>query len=471
MHNLAGIPVIDCRAGERKHEIAADYLTKNPSVCGLFMVLISKAVAPIWEIHRSHRGAIMNLERRKAYINHYSFHIVDPDWGHITIKIAGPPPFGAQIILNGHEYVASQSHKSAIPFTKEGNCFTIIPKPADLAKVADTLSDSPAIGRLRQVCERWIYSACLCFALDSDEQKRSQFSYQYSIYQVEYSRNFLFRSGGQLEQVLQGWFYRTRSRMDLKRLKTIFGAKKRHYLTRKGIPLRIQAAVERPRYDLTIFKLHFDKLTLKAYSKGESVLRFEAVVHNTQQLHLGRSLERFTAIVLRLEQILEQFLNNLHAMDETFISDGMLDQLPNPAQLGKTRVGGIDLNKPRTRAVLAAALSLACCPGGFTSKQFAATVKEMRNPALENYDARRAAYDLKKLRVKSLLGHAAVLSTCSRPCRARCVATINGAIQYYNDLLFDKYLNCTRARPVPQMAAFLALAFHDLNHGCCSARS
>lgn len=402
-----GVPVIDCKTGERKHEIAEEYLGKNPSVRGLFMILISRAKAPVWEVRRSRQGVIQNLESKKCFINHYSFHILDPDWGHITIKIAGHPPFGAQIILNGHEYVASQSQKASIPFTKEGNCFTIIPKPADLAKVADTLSESPAIGRLRQVCERWIYSACLCFALDLDEQRRSQFSYQYSVYQVEYSRNFLFHNGGKLDQVFQGWIDRTRSRLDLKRLKTIFGAKGRPHQIRKGNPPRLEATVERPRYDLTIFKLHFDKLTVKAYSKGERVLRFEAVVHNTQQLRLGRLLERFTAIVLRLQQILDQFLDNLYAMDETFISDDMLDQLPAPAQLGKTRVGGIDLNKSRTRAVLTAALSLACSPGGFTSKQFAAAIKAMRIPALENYHARRAAYDLKKLRAKSLTGKVA----------------------------------------------------------------
>jgi hypothetical protein len=398
-----GIPVMDCKSGERKHEIAEEYLGKNPSVRGLFMILIGRAPAPVWDVRRSRQGVIQNLESKKAFINHYSFHIVDPDWGHITIKVAGHPPFGAQIILNGHEYVAVQSRKASIPFTKEGNCFTIIPKPADLAKVADTLSETPAIGRLRQVCERWIYSACLCFALDIEEQKRSQFSYQYSVYQVEYSRNFLFRSGGHLDQVFEGWIDRTRCRLDLKRLKTIFGARRRHYQTRKGIPIRLEAAVERPRYGLTIFKLHFDKLTLKAYSKGERVLRFEAVVHNTGKLGCGRVLERFTSIVLRLEQMLEQFLNNLHAMDETFISDDMLDRLPEHAQIGKTRVGGMDLNKPRIRAVLQAALSLSCQPNGFTSKQFASTIQAMQNPDLANYDTRKAAYDLKKLRAKSLL--------------------------------------------------------------------
>ena len=44
--------------------------------------------------------------RRREYVNHYSFHIIDPEWGHVTIKMSGHPPFGAQIILNGHEYVA-----------------------------------------------------------------------------------------------------------------------------------------------------------------------------------------------------------------------------------------------------------------------------------------------------------------------------------------------------------------------------
>jgi hypothetical protein len=38
-------------------------------------------------------------------VNHYSFHILDPDWGQVTIKMSGHPPFGAQVILNGHEYV------------------------------------------------------------------------------------------------------------------------------------------------------------------------------------------------------------------------------------------------------------------------------------------------------------------------------------------------------------------------------
>jgi hypothetical protein len=36
--------------------------------------------------------------------------------------------------------------------------------------------------------------------------------------------------------------------------------------------------------DLTIFKLHCGKVTLKIYTKGERVLRIEAVLHNSEEL-------------------------------------------------------------------------------------------------------------------------------------------------------------------------------------------
>ena len=133
-------------------------------------------------------------------------------------------------------------------------------------------------------------------------------------------------------------------------------------------------------------------MTLKAYTKGERVLRFEAIVHNTKELGCGRLLHRFPQIIVRLRQILEQFLDNLQCMDASFISDETLDQLPTPSHVGKTRVG-----------VLSATLTLACSPDGFTAGQLADRVRSTSAILPLNYDARRAAYDLKKLRAKELV--------------------------------------------------------------------
>lgn len=55
--------------------------------------------------------------------------------------------------------------------SKEGNCFVGGSFQA-LDRLADTLCDEHAIGRLTKVCDRWAYSSCLCFALDLDEQRR-----------------------------------------------------------------------------------------------------------------------------------------------------------------------------------------------------------------------------------------------------------------------------------------------------------
>jgi hypothetical protein len=36
----------------------------------------------------------------------------------VTIKMSGHPPFGAQVILNGHEYVAAQGTRAGVEFRK-----------------------------------------------------------------------------------------------------------------------------------------------------------------------------------------------------------------------------------------------------------------------------------------------------------------------------------------------------------------
>jgi hypothetical protein len=78
----------------------------------------------------------------------------------------------------------------------------------------------------------------------------------------------------------------------------------------------------------------------------------------------------------------------------------MLDGLPLPSGIGATRTGGIDLNKPRIRAALAAALALAAAPHGFTVAELTAKVCGVTGQA--GYTRRQAAYDLRKLRGKGL---------------------------------------------------------------------
>jgi hypothetical protein len=398
-----GIPLIYCKSEdqEKKHEIAEKHIPKDPAFRGVFCILVGRAPMPVFHVQRS-KDKIQDIRKKVSYVNHYSFHIMDPEWGHATIKLCPHPPFNVQIILNGHEYVACQARKSKIPFTKENNCFTEISDATGLARIADTMRASSSVGRLVQVCERWIYG-CLCFALESEEQKKSGFRYAYSVYQAEYSRNLLFTRGRILDQVFHGVIDRTRAPLNVKTVKTIFGYKLRPFNHHGKKAPRFEVLVERPVYDLTIFKIHFGKLTVKMYSKGERVLRIEVIVHNTKQLRCRKGIDRFPQIIALLKGILERFLKIVRGVEASFIDDERLNTWPLASKVGQTRVGGLDVNRPRTRAVMEGVIGLATNPRGFTASDLADRVKEILGDSIPDYHARQASYDLKKLRGKDLV--------------------------------------------------------------------
>jgi hypothetical protein len=186
----------------------------------------------------------------------------------------------------------------------------------------------------------------LCLALDVAEQKRSGFRYEFVTYQAEYSRNLLFQEGSVLEKVFQGVIERTRSALDVKTVKTLFGR------SRRGPhESRWEVVVERPSYDLAVFKIHCGKMTLKIYSKGERVLRIEAIVHNTRVFPMSRRLEKIPDMVDRLQAMWERFMGVLRCVDVACLDDRTWEEVPTPSQVGKARVAGVDMSaSSRSRA-------------------------------------------------------------------------------------------------------------------------
>jgi len=250
-----------------------------------------------------------------------------------------------------------------------------------LSRLAEGLGGAEGLARLAQVCERWIYSACLCFALSRQEQERSQFRYAFSSFQLEYSRNLLFKSGRKLDEVYQGLIDRTRRLLDVPRLKTIFGRKHRCHKTRAGDG-RLETFLDRSVHDLTVFKLHFGKLTLKMYDKGERVLRIEVIVHNVEELRCGKRVEKLPSMLARLEQMIVRFLAVVQAAHLSFLDGRQLDAPAAATVRGRQRLAGVDLQKPRMRAVAEAIIALAAQPQGFTAQELATRVRTQQNRAV-----------------------------------------------------------------------------------------
>ena len=77
-------------------------------------------------------------------------------------------------------------------------------------------------------------------------------------------------------------------------------------------------------------------MTLKIYTKGERLLRIEVVVHNTQELQCGHSLEKFPRILMQAKGILERFMDALSCIDQCFIADSMLHRSMSTVLLQNT---------------------------------------------------------------------------------------------------------------------------------------
>lgn len=396
------IPLIYCNKGSRKHEIAEQHLPQDQAFVGLFLVIISRASGAVWNVERKRDGSIKHISRSYRSINHIFFHFIDPQWGHITIRMSSHPPFAAMVILNGHEYIARQAQAQGVDFEQSSNCFTSIMNPTDLAQIAETSCAAHTIGQLRQVCNRWIYSG-LYFAMTTEEQERSGFRYTYALFQIEYSRNFLFHIPAQMEQVYNALLDRSRTLLDIPQLKTIFGRSKRPYRKKADSthPIIEERSFERPRFNMSIFKLRFGALVLKLYTKGEAVLRSEITVNNARRIHCKYSLAHVHDLLAYLRGILLRFLDQLAVLSAAFVHDDTLDLIRSAAMLGKSSVAGIDLQQPRIRAVMHAVIALAPQPRGFSASQLASHVRQRLQLEPQQYLPRQAAYDLRKLRAKS----------------------------------------------------------------------
>ncbi len=396
------VPLIDFALGDTtKHEQAEKLQPKDPAFTGVFAVFVARAPALIWDAYTNPKGKIVLYRpKRGVLVNHYYFHIVDPQWGHVTIRICGHPPFPALIMLNAHEWVERTAAREGVRFAKRSNCFVESSDLRGVDKIAARLLAPGAVLGLAEVCERWIYSACLCFGLTREEQVRSGFAYQFSVCQIEYSRNFVFHSGRRLDEYYQSLIERIWPALDVPRLKTIFGRCRRPHRKRGR---SVERRIERTEHDLTVFKLKFTRLELKMYDKGARVLRVEMIARHVDDLRCGRQLARVPEMLRQMRQTLLNFLDVVQAVHQPALSAWHLDALATPARRGEKRIAGVDLQKPRMQAVAAGVIALAPSPHGFTAEALAAQTKRHRPRLRRKYGVRQAAYDLRKLRAKGLV--------------------------------------------------------------------
>ena len=91
------------KSGERNEDLAKGYVPDDPGYEGVFVVIVRRAPGNVCDVEHTADGRIRRIKRKvpRPWVNHYAFHIMDRDWGHMIIRFCPHPPFNALVILNG----------------------------------------------------------------------------------------------------------------------------------------------------------------------------------------------------------------------------------------------------------------------------------------------------------------------------------------------------------------------------------
>jgi len=165
------------RWGSASTTLPQNIAPRPPSCRAYFLVLgWSSAGRRFWDVRR--QNTTSNERSRSRTSTHYSFHILDPEMGssHHQSQRASSLPGPGDLETATSTSPAKARKAGPLPSPRREIVLLISPTPQAWRKIADTLSEQRAIGRLSQVCERWIYTTCLCFALDFEEQRPQRVS-------------------------------------------------------------------------------------------------------------------------------------------------------------------------------------------------------------------------------------------------------------------------------------------------------
>jgi len=258
----------------RKEDVVAKVLAARGEHPGLVHVISAmeacNAYAP-WHDKQTHK-TFLRPDTGKCL--HYYFYFMDDELGLIYLRVPTWCPFRLQFYCNGHGWLARKLAAAGIGFVLADNAFVRI----DDWERAQALADALSPDDLHRILDR--YAEQCCPVLDVFGQ-----SYHWSVMQVEYATDLVFRSQATLRPL-----YEQLSRQSVLSVKAEQAAT---FLGRKITPRLAQEIDSRfaTRIEGTCIKHRFGKSSVKMYDKFGIVLRLETTSNDVSSFKHHRKVE------------------------------------------------------------------------------------------------------------------------------------------------------------------------------------
>jgi hypothetical protein len=332
------------------------------------------------------------LAHQRSRFTHYYFYIHDEILGPILLRVASFFPFHATYWLNGHSFIEQELKRVHIGFRKNDNAFLAVDDVAALQAAADRLS--PQI--IRKQLDYWTFLLGPKFS--KRERSQMNLSRFYSMAQIEYCRNFIFKRHFPIHKIFERGCEIGLWRLTANRISEIFGVR----LTKK-LRGKIATVIEQIEHGHHVFRAYWKNALLRQYEKFSRFLRNELCSNNLRDFGLRKGLDHLDAVRKKFQAITDRFADFQAQCLNVHVDFPLLQRIALPITIGSVRYPGIKIQDTRIIRLMEVLLHGGNTVGGCTAKQVHQTILAAFHLSADTYGLNQLRYDLRKLKGHGLL--------------------------------------------------------------------
>ena len=389
-----GVEIYTFGQKDDKGEIAKQHLAQFEKKSGVVLIGKAQEKTSAFQGKRADKadGKVwFNYSRRKVYVTHYYFYILDEDFGLGFIKVCTYLPFEVKVCFNGHEWAKQQLRQEEIEFEALSNGFAACANPGRLQEICHTLSAE----KIQAYFDHWVDK--LPWPLKASE-RAAGYGHQLSIWQLEASRTQIFIDPAQGRALVENII---RDNLDLGRPDRVSLLFERRVT--KATPSQFHTRVIQHGV-LPSIRIRYKHSALKQYFKDGRGLRTEMMVNNMTDFGFNKGLANFADIVAFGYECNNRLLQQLQLSQDCFLPLDEVRQLGLPTHLNNgQRASALRFADQRVMALMAALARHAHVITEMTNKSLRKSVAQLMGLDPAHYTSAKMSYDLRRLRLKGLI--------------------------------------------------------------------
>jgi len=388
-----GIPVVTFEKGQRKEDLAAEYVADDDGADAILFV--GKAQEKVrtfrTEGRRNARGETYPwIVESTAMVNQYYFYGFDEDFGPFFMKCSSYFPYGAKLCFNGHEYLKRQLAKEGIAYEELANGILSCENPRRMQQLADRLS--PA--RIARFWKKWQRRLPSPFGID---ERCSGFDYELSMSQIEFALTQV------VDRPVHGRIFFEeviRENLDLGRpesIQLIFDRR-----VTKRTPGKFRTRVVRHGV-IPSLRVDYKCNTIKQYFKEGRAVRTELTVHDPYDFGTQRKLVNLSELRKRGFATTRRVLDVQRTSQDFAMSEQLFREVTGPREVNGQRASALKFGDPLVFALFSVLVLFRLLPSGFRSRDLREHVSTLLGETPSQWKPGRVTYQLRRLRLHGLI--------------------------------------------------------------------